>query len=141
MLEEGEAGVVHRRGDDGFASQVFRRAHFLQLMESAHNDMRLADLGGDATALEITQGCFQHFAGATRQRPVAAFGIQLQLHQRCQHRRRAGLCQRVGKLQVGRVVGQGSGHVVVAHARHKQHQVVIEVVAQLVLHMAHSTHL
>ena len=85
---------------------------------------------------------------ASRARPVALDSISslpLAYNSSCsserEHGGRTGLEQRVGKAQVLGVVRHGHGHVVVAHARQKQHQVVVEVVAQFLLHIAHGAHL
>ena len=47
----------------------------------------------------------------------------------------------VGKAEVLAVIVHGHGHVPVAHAGEKQHQVVGEVVAQFLVHVAHRAHL
>jgi hypothetical protein len=122
-------------------SRFFDVADGLELGKGADDDMGLGHHAGDAAALESGQGRLQHFAGLAREHPFAALGIELELLQRGQHGRRAGLEQRVGEAQVLGVVRQGHGHVVVAHARQEQHQVVVEVVAQLLLHVAHGAHL
>ena len=68
-------------------------------------------------------------------------GKDLKLIQRGQHFGCAGLEHGVGKAQVGRVVRHGDGHVVIDHARQEQHLVVVEKVAQLLLHVANRSHL
>jgi hypothetical protein len=95
--------------------------------------MRLGHFGLRLGALEAGQRLLQHLARDARQQQLAALGEQLELVERVQHGRSAGLEQGVGEVQVLRVVGHGHRHVVVAHAAEEQHDVVVEVVAQLVL--------
>jgi hypothetical protein len=141
LLVEGQLVVVHGRGDDRLALQVGHRADGLDLAEGAHDQVRLGHGIGHAHVLQPGQRLLQQPEWLLARHQLVAAGVQLQLRQRAQQHRRAGLEHRVGKAQVLGVVRQRHRDLVVAHARQEQHTVVVEVAAQFLLNVAHGAHL
>ena len=141
LLVEGQLVVVHRRGDDRLAFEVGHRADGLDLAEGADDQVRLGHGVGHAHVLQPAERLLQQAEGLLPGHQLVAARVQLQLRQRAQQQRRAGLEHRVGEAQVLGVVRQRHRDLVVAHARQEQHPVVVEVAAQLLLHVAHRAHL
>ena len=91
--------------------------------------------------LQGTQDGLQEVSGHEVGKEFLALGEKFELVQRSQQHRGSRVEYRVGEIEVLRVLGQCNRHVVVAHPGEEQHQVVVEVVAQFLLHVAYRPHL
>jgi hypothetical protein len=141
LAKKAKSLVIDGRGDQGLAFQVAAGSHRLDFAEGADDDMRLGHGIGHDLVLQGAEDGFQELAGDAVGQEFLALGEELELVQRTQQHRRRGMEHRIGETQVPGVIGQRDRHVVVAHAGEEQHQVVVEVVAQLLLHVTDGTHL
>ena len=144
FLQPGHAFLVDGRGQQGLALEVAVSGIGADVLEGTDDQVRLGDLLGQERGLylgQLRQHRAQRPSGPHAAGHLAAGREQFELIQRSQHLRRTGLQHRIGELQVRRVLLHFHGEVVVDRARQEQHQVVVEIAAQRLLHVPDRAHL